>query len=529
MMKVLLADDEYLTREGMRDTIKWVQHGMEVVGTAEDGEQALAMVREHHPDLIITDIGMPFMNGLQLAETVLEERPQTSIVLLTCYDEFDYAKQAVKLGVVDYVVKPIELNYMEKLLDEIADKHQKQKQKFQMEERTRLFTEVLHRHSGLQIEETAFEQAGLTPNSYYSCIMADILGYSYAKDILFNERELQDYFSQFAAQLLVCARDIVVFSEESAAEGRVVLIVNGENAQQAAMRMQHICSTLRDNAALTNEYSFLCATDGVSKSIWALQQAYEHCQTVMHYKFLNDEITFLDYTDLKRVQQDDGAWISADIAGFVDCVRTFDRRLIEQRVHEIMNRIRESGRYSFIYGQMFIASAYSQLTGALKEVKIDLSEVFNDPLEEYQKVIMAGSLQKQIQDLGEMLAGVCDYVQGKKGVASHVMVEKARQYINLHFMEYDISLQCVSKAVNMSSCYFSLLFKQESGQSFVSYLTDLRIEKAKYLLQYTDQKAYEIAFAIGYDNPSYFSTLFKKNTGLSAKEYRQQFNNSKKN
>jgi len=96
-------------------------------------------------------------------------------------------------------------------------------------------------------------------------------------------------------------------------------------------------------------------------------------------------------------------------------------------------------------------------------------------------------------------------------------------------MEYDISLQRVSKAVNMSSCYFSLLFKQESGQSFVSYLTDLRIEKAKYLLQYTDQKAYEIAFAIGYDNPSYFSTLFKKNTGLSAKEYRQQFNNSKKN
>lgn len=529
MMRVLLVDDEYLTREGMRDTVEWTKHDMEVVGQAEDGEQALAMARECHPDLIITDIGMPFMNGLELTEAVLEESPQTNIVLLTCYDEFDYAKQAVKLGVVDYVLKPIDLDYMDRLLDEIAQKHQKQKQKFQVAERTRLFGEVLHRHSGLQIDEATFEHAGLVPNSYYACIMVDILGYNYAKDILFNERELQDYFCHFAEQVSECAVENAVFSERSSAEGRVVLIVTGENKQQAVIRMKQICDALRDDLALTNEYSFLCATDGVSEGIWALQQAYDHCQDVMYYGFLNDEITFIDYSDLKRIQQDEGAWLSTDIAGFVECVRTFDRRLIEQRVNEIMNRIRESGRYSFIYGQMFIASAYSQLTGALKEVDIDLAEIFKDPIEEYRKAIMAGSLQKQIQGIGEMLGGVCDYVQGKKGVASHVIVEKARQYINLHFTDYDISLQSVSKAVNMSSCYFSLLFKQESGQSFVSYLTDLRMEKAKQLLQYTNQKAYEIAFAIGYDNQTYFSTLFKKHTGLSTKEFRQHFQNNEKN
>lgn len=102
------------------------------------------------------------------------------------------------------------------------------------------------------------------------------------------------------------------------------------------------------------------------------------------------------------------------------------------------------------------------------------------------------------------------------------MIEKARQYIEQNYTDHSISLQSVSASVNMSSCYFSILFKQECGKSFISYLTDLRMEKAKQLLRYSDQRSYEIALAVGYDNPNYFSTLFKKNTDFSPTEYRQK-------
>ena len=273
---------------------------------------------------------------------------------------------------------------------------------------------------------------------------------------------------------------------------------------------------------MKNEYPFLCATDGVSGDVWGLQAMYGHCQKVLQYAFLYDETSFLDYAELKRIRQDDGTQIAANIARFVDCIRTFDKGLIEQNICLITDNIRESGRYSILYGQMFIASVYSQVTGALKEFGIDLSEVFEDPVEEYRMIITAGSLQKQISGLSELLGKVCDYVHGKKGAAHHTLIEKARQYIEQNYTDHSISLQSVSASVNMSSCYFSILFKQECGKSFISYLTDLRMEKAKQLLRYSDQRSYEIALAVGYDNPNYFSTLFKKNTDFSPTEYRQK-------
>ncbi len=521
-MKVLLADDEYLIRNGLRNSVHWEKHDMEVVGTAADGEQALALAREHKPDLVITDICMPFMDGLELSEAVLREQPETSVILLTGYDEFDYAKRAIKLGIVDYVLKPIDLEYIENLLDEVAYKRGKRHAQLRNGKRAQLMNAVLRRGNGQKPSDEELEWADISPTDCYACIMVGILGYRFAED-MFEKRELQDYFNQFAGRIDACAGEMAVFQERSVTEGRILLIISGKDAQQAADRMQSVLRALKQDEVLSNESPFLCATDGISEDIWALQEAYYHCQTVMQYDFLNDETTFLDYAELKRIKNDDGMQLSKDIASFVNCIRMFDKRLIERNVEDITGHIRDSGRYSGMYGQMFIASAYSQMLNTLQEFEIDLDDVFENPIEVYRHIVAGGSLQQQMRELANMLSVVCDYVHSKSSSAHRILVEKARQYINTHFMEYDISLQRVAEAVHISPCYFSILFKQESGQSFVSYLTELRMEKAKQMLQYTDQKAYEIAMAIGYDNPTYFSTLFKKHTKLSPKEFRQQY------
>lgn len=520
-MKVLLADDEYLIREGLQSAIDWKAHGMEIVGAAEDGEQALELFRQRRPDLIITDICMPFLDGLQLAEAVLREDAGTRVILLTCYDEFEYAKQAVKIGVLDYVLKPIDLGYMDQMLGGIAEKFRAEQARTQQAERQRLFSEVLHRQKGLEDGAERQRCAGLCGREQYACMIVGILGYRLAKDT-FEEAELQEYFQQFAGLVRSCAGETEFF-EPSAGEGRVTMVLAGDSAQQAASRMQEICAAMRRDEALTNEYPFLCATDGVAEGLEKLQTAYAHCQAVMRYDYLSDETTVLDYALLRRKTQEDNGRVAADIANFASCVRTFDRGLIERSMGGITQTIRESGRYSTMYGQMFVAAAYSQLIGALEEFDIRIEEVFADPAEEYRKVIVAGSLQKQIDGLGRMLGAVCDYVQGQKGSAHRTLVEAARQYIDAHYAENTISLQSVAAEVHMSACYFSILFKQESGRSFISYLTELRMERAKHLLRRTDLKAYEIAGAVGYDNPTYFSTLFKKHTDLSPKEYRQQF------
>lgn len=520
-MKVLLADDEYLIREGLQTAIDWKAHGMEIVGAAEDGEQALDLFHRRHPDLIITDICMPFLDGLALAEAVLKENAETRVVLLTCYDEFAYAKQAVKIGVLDYVLKPIDLEYMDRMLEQIAGKFRQEQKQAQRAERQRLFGEALHRQKSLEAGAERLKRAGLGGQEKYACMIVGILGYRLAKDS-FEEAELQHYFQRFAELVRGCAGE-TAFWEQSAGEGRVTMVVAGADAQQAASRMQAICTKMRGDEELANEYPFLCATDGVSDGLEQLQTAYAHCQSVMRYDYLSDETTVLDYALMRRINQEDSGRVAADIANFASCVRTFDRGLIERHMAGITGTIRESGRYSTMYGQMFIAAAYSQLIGALKEFDIQIEEVFADPAEEYRKVIVAGSLQKQIDGLGRMLGAVCDYVHRQKGAAHHTLVEAAKQYIDAHYAENAISLQSVAAAVHMSACYFSILFKQESGRSFISYLTELRMERAKQLLRRTDLKAYEIAGAVGYDNPTYFSTLFKKHTNLSPKEYRQRF------
>ena len=519
-MKVLLVDDEHLIREGLLHSVHWAKHGMEVVGTAEDGECALELVRSLRPDLVITDICMPFIDGLTLAETLQQERPEICIILLTSYDEFSYAKRAVKLGIVDYVLKPIDLDYMENLLDEVAAKFDEQRVAQIQSARKRVLTDLLHRQGEIPQSLQALKQADLAPAMCYACIMVNILGYRFAKD-MFGERELQDYFNRFSAQVKECANEISIFEECSVAEGSVLLVVSGKAPQQTAQRMQDICHALQENEELSNEFPFLCATDDIVRDISDLQESFYHCQEVMKYDFLYDNTVFLDYSMLRHLQQDDGTQLPNAIAGFVDCVRTFDRKLIKRNMTAIVDHVRESGRYSAMYGQMLIAAAYSQVVGTLQEFHIELEDVFEDPIEEYRSIVTAGTLYKQMNGLVEMLDKVCEYVHSKQGTAHHALVETARQYIDVHFTEHEISLQSVADSVHMSSCYFSILFKQESGESFISYLTGLRIEKAKQLLRYTDQKSYEIALAVGYENATYFSTLFKKNTGLSPKEYRQ--------
>ena len=121
MIKVMIADDEYLIRDGLKNAVDWASHDMEVVATAESGEEGVALAREFRPDLVITDICMPFGDGLEMSRIILEERPDTTIIVLTCYEEFDYAKTALKLGAFDYILKPMDLDDFDSVLCRVQE------------------------------------------------------------------------------------------------------------------------------------------------------------------------------------------------------------------------------------------------------------------------------------------------------------------------------------------------------------------------------------------------------------------------
>ena len=188
MIKVMIADDEYLIREGMKNTVDWGKHGMEVVATAESGEEGLTLAREYQPDLVITDICMPFGDGLEMAKCILEERPDTTIIVLTCYEEFDYAKTALKLGAFDYILKPMDLDDFDTVLTRVQERYRARRKERMTLSKT--LAELVHGRE----PRTTSALPELDRDAFYGCVLLRLLGFEYAQGA-FSSQEIQNYLN----------------------------------------------------------------------------------------------------------------------------------------------------------------------------------------------------------------------------------------------------------------------------------------------------------------------------------------------
>lgn len=521
-MKVLLVDDEYLQREGLRKTIDWERWGMQVVAAAENGEQALELVRELRPDLVITDICMPFMDGLQLTEAVKQFAPETEIVILTCYDEFEYAKRAIKLGVNDYVMKPVELEYMDNLLRDIAARQYANSQRVEQareEKRRETITAAVYRRGDPMILQQQVLECGLENIRACCCVMIKILGYRYAQDT-FSVEELDRHFQHFHRLIRKRTETLALLTEPRMEDGRILLVVGGADSAELRTRVNEVRSSLSADNDLLNEFPFLCAVADERPGIAQLRESYCQCLSIMKREFLTEKTTFAVYNSSASNGPAKPLDISADIAKFMESVRTFDHKIIQINLLAIADRIRDQNERTEVYGQMFVAAVYNDTIQLLQDLGVEATDIFNDPMGEYHKIAVSGSLQRYMDGVDKLLKTICAYVERNRGSTQNTIVERARRFIDAHYADSALSLQTVAEEVDMSPSYFSILFKQTIERSFINYLTDLRMERAKYLLCKTNYKAYEICFMVGYDNPTYFSTLFKRYTGVSPKEYR---------
>ena len=175
-----------------------------------------------------------------------------------------------------------------------------------------------------------------------------------------------------------------------------------------------------------------------------------------------------------------------------------------------------------MFSRLFVTSVMLELVKVAKEVNVDFEGMDGSFTEYYKRVLMESSLGSQIQKITDIAQEVCDAVHAKRMNPHMEVIRQAQKYIDENYTRGDLTLQSTAQAVHMSPSYFSIVFKQTVGRSFISYLTDLRMEQSKYLLQHTSRRVYEIGYAVGYDNPTYFSTLFKRCYGIGPTEYRMQ-------
>ena len=526
-IKVFITEDESIVREGLRDMIPWEQYGFVFAGEASDGEMALPMVRRIRPDILITDIKMPFMDGLSFIRFVSRELPKTKIIILSGYDDFEYAREAIELHVDQYLLKPITRAGMIQAL-ELTKKHileeQEQQdylQRFNSESREyeryarRMFFEKLVEGS-LSVSEI-FEQAerheiDLDAESYNIVLFSlqsqeDSAGYS-EQIALLQDRLIQD---------LIRNPDFLVFRSSVL---NIAVLIKGP-ADRIEERTGSCIDVIRDRCADSGfPLEWYAASGKPTRRLSGLPHCYASAGHALAFRHLVPKKHVFTPDMMQRDSEPD-SYNAAD-SGAADpmLIRRFVQKGAKSEVGDFVSEYFGAlgkATDSLMFRHFILLSARINALAAVEELGIDrerLSRLLPAP----DPDVSAGlDLRQYVSDVLLTAVTLRDEESMKQ---NSWIVESALEYINSHFSDEDISLNAVARSINVSANYLSAVFSQEMGLSFVEYLTQKRMARAKQLLRQSRKRTGEIAAEVGYKDPRYFSFVFRKTQGCSPREYR---------
>lgn len=513
MYKLLLCDDDQIVLEGLQNWIREQFSQIQLVGCAANGLEAKALIDQHRPNILVTDICMPFFTGLQLIEYAQKTTDFLCSIIISGYDDFKYARKAVQLGAIDFVLKPIDVEELGKLLleairecDRAASDQELSRRntlKQLMDAKTPEEVEKALVHSTLPRED--YYQIVLLENEKYITDDLDTLdAYRYGIYKEFNQmaeqiREFGSIVSHSYSNMVVC-----LHAPDEDALGQLC-------AKLETLVMQH-------NRADMQKHFITMAKSPPRSGLIQLQRSYLEAVTVMRYKYvLNTQI--VDYSAIERTHlpelQEDPVPIDAFSLKALESREAIDELIIRWRTGLI-----EGGRTSTLYLSVLISNIYIKLSRELTDGGIRMTDIFRDPLAQLQKMLFVSDFSEKLESLRDLLYQIHDYITPYNQHKHTKIVNAALSYIQEHYGDPSLSMETTAQSVFMSANYFSTIFREQTGQTFTNYLTDFRVERAKYLIEHTNYMFYEISAMVGYPNAPYFSSLFKKKTGFSPSEYK---------
>ena len=535
MLKVFLVEDESVIREGFRDKIPWEQYGFQLVGEAGDGEMALPMIRKLKPDLLITDIKMPFMDGLSLSEIVKEEFPKIKIIIISGYDDFEYARQAIKAGVDQYLLKPITRTTLRGVLLEIKEKieqgmeqkdyqaqYQDEVQEFEQFSLRRFFEKILEGKLSVKeiYEEAAAQSLQLTASCYNLLLFsiyekAEVSSRESRERLIRKQEEVFHYFLRHPQYILfrfnVSCYGVLIKSEQSQME---------ELTENSLAHLKKVCAPEEDHL----EWYVAVGTEVERLSM--LPQCYKDANHYFAYRFIKPGLHVLSETTLSDCLAGQGE----KNIGTVDfmqmdpeIIRDFLSRGEDKEIHDFVESYLyniQNALKSRMFRSYVILNIRFAVVAFLESIGADQAEY----LEEIEHAVQM--IRSEDSEIFEYFAGMLETAMGIRDRINSCqggkMLKKALDYIDDHYDCDTLSLNLVAENIGMSASYLSAIFSQNMQKTFVEYVTEKRIEKAKKLLKQTDKNSGEIAKEVGYKDSHYFSFVFKKLQGCSPREYRAE-------
>ena len=532
MLKVFLAEDEIVMREGIKNNIDWQGEGFEFVGDAGDGELAYPIIQKTRPDILITDIKMPFMDGLELSRLVKHELPETKIIFLSGYDEFQYAKEAIDIGITDYLVKPVTgaqlIGTLKKIGQKIEEERGKQKQQAPEEARSagrqRLFR---HMVSGKHTYASVFQEAkelGLELIAEQYNIMLLQLFSEEKEDVLPEkikafEQELEKYMEQ-SGNLIV--------AKQSRAEYDFVL--KGTGQQSLAETTEQVKSLLAEYFRRETAVEYVAALGTPVERFSELQQCYRQTNLCFSRRYSVERNQILEeetpgetaaevLEDVKLGELNISSLSQRQAEAFL---YTGTREEVSGFVEDYFAQLGDGNVKSIFLRQYVVMDLYVTAVSVLEKSGYKSRDLVERCGDAKEMVAYLTTVEQTREYIKKLFSAVLDLRSEAVDGKYDGIMQKAKTYINDHFEKAGISLNMGAAEVNLSPSHFSTVFGQEMGETFVEYLTRIRMEKAKELLRTTGKKVTEIAFEVGYRDAHYFSNLFKKTQGCTPGEYRSR-------
>ena len=543
MLKIFLAEDEVVVRETIKRMIPWEELGFELVGEAADGEMALPLLIRQQPDLLITDIKMPFMDGLTLARLAKKEIPGLKVVILSGYDDFNYAKQAIGIGVEDYLLKPITKNALIERLSEIRSRYEHEKTQKEYYEKFQREMQAYEKNSSRDFFEALVDGSMDMMEVYKRAekLGLDIVAEAY-NVLIFTMNCDEDFSGQRDEYSSWEAESLELLENFFAGHSSAMLFRSNIFSYGVLLKGQR--ETIEENtrACVDEIRKILSRQDGrrewflaVGQSVERLsqiQKSYHTASRAFSQRYLYDE-NILYYDEMETMEHpggqaetEDNAYLQkVDVNALNPAIlqKFLSNGLQEETENFVKDYFYEIGQEpmeSLVFRNYVILNVRFSVISFIKGLGCDTNEMESADTEE----VLAESgknMESAIAYAKKMISQAIEIRDQNSGNKNRSILKTAVDFIDSHYMEEDISLNTVANVANVSSNHFSALFSQNMGQTFIEYLTTLRMNKAKELLRCTGMRSSEIAGEIGYKDAHYFSYLFKKTQGMTPSDYRK--------
>lgn len=507
MYKVFIAEDEHLIRESLKRNLIQLSEKLpiELAGEAADGEVALAKILEVQPDILLTDIRMPFMNGIELSQEVRQLLPDIQIIFISGFDEFTYAKAAIHLQVAEYLLKPIKLEELTDSLKKVISYLEQRDQPtivdtYSFDVQKNLFLNTLFGNQSTlseAIEEARRLNRQIAGKKFIVLLVANHINKNFADYERFREK-MAGLFEEDDNSLFSCL------------SSRFIKILLFHTDEEALLRKADQTALTLYTELNTTDAKLVVAIGNPVGRISEIQKSYETAKNLLDYSLIQTKHPILHYQDVDQKKN--------KYKGAIQLKQKIDQ-ISNQNIHVLVEELCEKTdkEENPLLFRLILLNELNQLA---EEKNTQIQETFTTASPTKISAILSEPLLFRNylnQILNFLKKSIIDESMGQY----RDLLDQATLYIKQNYSDTDLSLGSVAKHINLSSSHFSTIFSQALGKTFIEYLTEQRLKKAKQLLKDTDWKLSNIASEIGYNDPNYFSYLFKRKEGVSPKDYRK--------